>query len=240
MKIFEVISEGIHDPAIFKAVFLVGGPGSGKSYIEQKLGLSALGFVSIDSDALLSILMSKEGLSLKMPPEEEKRRDIVRGRAKQLTRTKRELGIEGRLGLVIQGTGNDYTKIVNLRNQLKSLGYETFIVVVNTNLDTARARNLRRDRSVPDNIVVQKWQQAQQNIGKFLNLFNQSAVIDNNGEGFETEPQIQAVYKRIMDWARQPPKLPAAQNWIADQKISISRNDNENQKDNTKVPQGLR
>lgn len=249
MKIFEVVSEGIHDPAIFKAVFLVGGPGSGKSYIEQKLGLSALGFVSIDSDALLSMLMGKEGLSLKMPPEEERRRDIVRGHAKQLTKTKRDLGIEGRLGLVIQGTGNDYNKIATLRNQLKIIGYDTFIVAVNTNLETARARNLRRDRSVPDDIVVEKWQQAQQNIGKFLNLFNQSAVIDNNGAGAETEPQIQTVYKRIMNWSKQPPTLPAAKQWIASQRQKIvkpanqnllPRKGSENQKSATEVPQGLR
>ena len=249
MKIFEVISEGIHDPAIFKAVFLVGGPGSGKSYIEKKLGLSALGFVSIDSDALLTMLMGKSGLSLKMPPEEQQRRDVVRGKAKMLTKTKRDLGIEGRLGLVVQGTGNDYTKIATLRDQLKALGYDTFIVAVNTNLDTARERNLRRERSVPDEIVVEKWQQAQQNIGKFLNLFNNSAVIDNNGEGAETEPQIQTVYKRIMNWSRQPPQSYIAKKWIAAQTPQPSvqkpiallpRKGDENEKANSQVSQSLR
>lgn len=248
MKIFEVISEGVNDPAIFKAVFLVGGPGSGKSYIENKLALRALGFVSIDSDALLTLLMGKEGLSLKMPPEEQQRRDVVRGQAKILTKSKRDLGIEGRLGLVVQGTGNDYNKIATLNEQLKALGYETFIVAVNTNLETAKTRNAQRERSVPDDIVTSKWQQAQQNIGKFLNIFTNSAVIDNNGEGAETEPQIQTVYKRLMNWVRQPPKNHVATQWIASQRAAtqqepakfLPRKDNEDKKANTQVSQSLR
>ena len=32
-EIAQVIEEGVNDPAIFKAVFLAGGPGSGKSFI---------------------------------------------------------------------------------------------------------------------------------------------------------------------------------------------------------------
>jgi len=31
------LTEGPRDPAIFKAVFLAGGPGSGKSFITQKI-----------------------------------------------------------------------------------------------------------------------------------------------------------------------------------------------------------
>ena len=38
------IDEGINDPAIFKAIFLAGGPGSGKSFIVGKTGLTSLGF----------------------------------------------------------------------------------------------------------------------------------------------------------------------------------------------------
>ena len=32
------ISEGIHDPGIFKAIVLAGGPGSGKSRVAKELG----------------------------------------------------------------------------------------------------------------------------------------------------------------------------------------------------------
>jgi hypothetical protein len=31
MKLNDIIVEGVYDPGIFKAIFLAGGPGSGKS-----------------------------------------------------------------------------------------------------------------------------------------------------------------------------------------------------------------
>ena len=54
MKIYDIlenhqIEEGPNDPAIFKAVFLAGGPGSGKSYVATKI-LSGLGLKPVNSD----------------------------------------------------------------------------------------------------------------------------------------------------------------------------------------------
>ena len=36
MKNFNELQEGLQDPNIFKAFFLAGGPGSGKSYVVRK------------------------------------------------------------------------------------------------------------------------------------------------------------------------------------------------------------
>ncbi len=36
MKTFHELQEGVYDPNIFKAFFLAGGPGSGKSYVVRK------------------------------------------------------------------------------------------------------------------------------------------------------------------------------------------------------------
>ena len=33
----DILNEGARDPGIFKAIFLAGGPGSGKSFVAQKL-----------------------------------------------------------------------------------------------------------------------------------------------------------------------------------------------------------
>ena len=43
----EVLDEGIHDPARRKAIFLAGGPGSGKSYVSKKT-THGLGFKHAD------------------------------------------------------------------------------------------------------------------------------------------------------------------------------------------------
>jgi len=39
----DYLNEGINDPSIFKAVFLAGGPGSGKSFMVGQTALTSLG-----------------------------------------------------------------------------------------------------------------------------------------------------------------------------------------------------
>ena len=57
-----VINEGINDPAIFKAVFMAGGPGSGKTFIAGKTALTTLGLVLINSDDIFEKALKKAGL----------------------------------------------------------------------------------------------------------------------------------------------------------------------------------
>ena len=37
IKLMDLLNEGVNDPGIFKAVFLAGGPGSGKSFVASQL-----------------------------------------------------------------------------------------------------------------------------------------------------------------------------------------------------------
>ena len=62
----ELLIEGVHDKAIFKAVFLAGGPGSGKDYVLSNT-LDGHGLTEINSDKALEFLMDKEGLDKQMP-----------------------------------------------------------------------------------------------------------------------------------------------------------------------------
>lgn len=218
MRANEFVKEGVNDPAIFKIVFVVGGPGSGKSYVSEKLGLSALGFVTVNSDVAFEYLMKKHDIDPKMPPEEKEKRDVVRSRAKEITATKSDLAIEGRLGIHIDGTGDDYDKIANLKKNFEQLGYDCFLVVVNTKLEVARKRNQMRARTVPDKIVVDSWYNVQDNIGRFFNIFKYIAVIDNSGDGKATEEQINKVHSKLQRFAEMPPNKPAAKEWIASHK----------------------
>ena len=49
------LDEGVFDPGIFKAIFLAGGPGSGKSYVAGKT-TRGLGLKLINSDDTLERL----------------------------------------------------------------------------------------------------------------------------------------------------------------------------------------
>ena len=136
MKTFYELQEGLYDPNIFKAFFLAGGPGSGKSYVVKKT-TGGTGLKSVNSDEAFEHLLTKAGLSLKMPPEEFERKEVQRTRAKKLTAARKANYLEGRLGLVIDGTGKDANKILKQKASLEELGYDTYMIFVNTSLDVA-------------------------------------------------------------------------------------------------------
>jgi dephospho-CoA kinase len=222
MRANEFVQEGVNDPAIFKVVFVVGGPGSGKSYVSRELGLNSMGFVTVNSDVAFEYMMKKHDLDPKMPPEQKAKRDIVRSRAKEVTGLKSDLAIEGRLGIHIDGTGDDYSKVANLKRNFEQLGYDSFLVVVNTKLDVAKKRNQMRDRTVPDDIVTNSWYNVQDNIGRFAELFTRFSIIDNSGDIESTNAQINKVHTKLKQFANEPPTKPIAKKWIQDHKPQVN------------------
>ena len=142
MKTFLELQEGVYDPNIFKAIFLAGGPGSGKSYVTRRT-TGGTGLKIVNSDDAFETMMKKAGLSLKMPPEEEERKDVVRGRAKTVTVKRHDNYVEGRLGLIIDSTARDSAKIIQHKAMLEELGYDTYMIFVNTSSYHGK-RNLLR------------------------------------------------------------------------------------------------
>ena len=213
-----IVSEGVHDKSIFKAIWTAGGPGSGKSYMAGKT-MSGLGLKVISSDDALVHLMSKKGLSLdmsRMTPEEQREKDVVRSHAKELTSKREFLYNKGKLGVVVDGTGRDFDKIKKQKQRYGEYGYDTFMVFVNTSLDVALERNAKRKRRLPEELVKQQWLSVQNNIGKFQNEFGQNniIIIDNN-EG--SDEYLFDVWKAIKKFVEKEPKNPIAKMWIKTQ-----------------------
>ena len=214
MKTFQNLQEGLQDPNIFKAFFLAGGPGSGKSYVVRKT-TGGTGLKVVNSDDAFEKLLKDANLSLKMPPEEKEPRDVVRSRAKKITKSRRDNYVEGRIGLIIDGTGRDYDKIASQSKDLKQLGYDTHMIFVNTSLDTALQRNAERARSVPESIVVKSWNDVQSNIGAFSQHFRENfVVVDNNDAG---EDVFVKVFKQIKGLLRKKVTSPIAKQWVMQQ-----------------------
>ena len=171
------------------------------------------GLKTVNSDDAFEHLLKKAGLSLKMPPEEEEPRDVVRGRAKEITAAKKGNYLEGRIGLVIDGTGREADKILKQKAGLEELGYDTYMIFVNTSLDTALQRNADRPRSVPESIVIKSWKDVQANIGKFSNMFRAGfIVVDNNDAG---EDVFKEVSKRVRSLLRRKVTNTRARNWVS-------------------------
>ena len=211
MKTFYELQEGLYDPNKFNAFFLAGGPGSGKSYVAGRT-MGGHGLKSVNADEAFEYLLKQAGLSLKMPPEQQEPRDVVRGKAKDITKARQSNYLEGRLGVVIDGTGKDANKILRQKSGLEILGYDTYMIFVNTSLDVALQRNAERSRSIPEPIVVKSWKDVQANIGKFSNMFRAGfIVVDNNNAG---EDILKEVEKRVRGLLRKKVKNTRAQSWM--------------------------
>tara|TARA_B100001175_G_scaffold296547_1_gene285560 strand:- start:1713 stop:2396 length:684 start_codon:yes stop_codon:yes gene_type:complete len=214
MKYFTELQEGLNDPNIFKAFFLAGGPGSGKSYVVRKT-TGGTGLQIVNSDDAFERYLKIAGLSQKMPEDETAERDVERKRAKRVTKAREGGYVEGRLGIIIDGTGKDYDKIADQSIKLRQLGYDTHMIFVNTSLDTALERNAKRDRSVPESIAVKSWKDVQSNIGKFSQHFRQNFVVVDNNDA--TEDVMTPVFKQIKGLLRKKVTSPIAKQWVMQQ-----------------------
>ena len=158
------LREGVNDPGIFKAIFLAGGPGSGKSFVAgelagvpKNLSFSVDGLKVVNSDPEFEYFLKKAGVDPKklgsLSDKEFAKMtigdDSPRGKAKKIKQAKENLYVQGRLGLLIDGTGDDYTKIKKKYTELKKHGYDTYMIFINTTLEVAQERNATRDRVLP-------------------------------------------------------------------------------------------
>ena len=212
MKTFTELQEGVYDPNILKAFFMAGGPGSGKSYVVKRT-TGGLGMKIVNSDVQFEKKLKDAGLSTDLRELDPTTRDAIRARAKEITKKQKANYIEGRLGLIIDGTGKDYDKIARQATQLKQLGYDVHMIFVNTSLDTALERNATRDRKLPDSIVTKSWNDVQKNLGKFSQYFRRNFIVVDNNDA--KEDVFGQVYKQVMSLAKAKVQNPMGQKWIA-------------------------
>jgi len=233
-----ILTEGVYDPSIFKAILLSGGPGSGKSFIGEKV-TAGLGYKFVNSDKFFEHILRKAdmaeddgGLDIDKMAKEEPAKYIramdLRAKAQQSTAHQAAAFIHGRLGVVFDGTGAKYDKIARLKQKLDDLGYDTYMLFVNTSLEVAKDRNQNRSRKVPEDVLVQSWQDVQDNLGRYQNLFGSSNffIVDNNEYG--RDDITDKLWKQIRRISRQEPKSHKARQWIANEKKAKDRLNNEN------------
>ena len=215
MKSYTDLQEGLYDPNIFKAFFLAGGPGSGKSYVVKK-STGGTGLKIVNSDDVFEKYLKQARLDFKMQASQGKERDIVRSKAKAVTAKRKDNYLEGRLGLIIDGTGKDYGKISTQAAGLKQLGYDVHMIFVNTSLEVALQRNQERARTVPEKIVTDSWKQTQSNIGKFQSFFGpKNFIIVDNDMPDKDGRLFDHVFKKVQGLLRKKVDNFIAKAWMA-------------------------
>ena len=198
----QLILEGVDDPGILKCVFMAGGPGSGKSYIANEIfgvshklmtSVSASGLKLVNSDSAFEKGLKDNGISPKdlgkiedENPElwdmiaGDDNKNSIRAKAKNLTDKQKAFYEAGRLGMIIDGTGDEVAKIKKKKEHAESLGYDCYMVFVNTSLEVALKRNAERDRTLSEDLVKKIWKDCQNNLGAFQGMFGGNFIIVDN------------------------------------------------------------
>jgi predicted ABC-type ATPase len=206
----DTLLEGPRDPNIFKAVFTAGIPGSGKTTIVKKL-TDGNGMKIASFDAIYEFLSSKD---IDHKTALAKSGPIL---DKQI-----QTYLNGRLGLIIDKTSWDYNRIRNLKKMLESLGYESFMLYVNTDLNVAKQRALDRykqtGRRVDPEYIDTVFKKLSRNIGRYQEDFSDKFVIVDNTQSQDNpalfEENLEFAQRKLNKFLRSRPTNPIATDWL--------------------------
>ena len=191
-------------------------------HLLKKYGLETAGWETLDidqwPDEVLMVATGEDSKGNKLDPKDAS----VRDKAKGLTKKRLKGYTEGRLGVIIDGTGHNFGKIEKQKGEMEKLGYDTYMVAVNTSLDVAKERNKDRKRALPEDILVKSWSDVQNNLGSFQSLFGSSnfKIIDNSK--FLKPKQAQKKFAKIMGdgvnkFVTKSVKNPIGKTWVKNQ-----------------------
>ena len=179
-EFFRAISEaktGVVEKAHFKAIFVTGGPGSGKDVVIRE-AIAESNATELNLVQAFDYLNDKQKLS-------EKSNDL-----------KLE-SIRNRMPLIINGPADDFVRIMRIKEELEELGYESMMVFVDTTDMASRQRNERLARMMLESARQDKWRIAQNNKDIFYEKFDNFQFFDNNGTLDTIEEDITQTYLNI-------------------------------------------
>ena len=162
-----MLFEGINDRGIFKVLFLAGLPGSGKSTVARKLLASCpIRPKIVDFDHLFEYLSMKHDVNIGPDSKPLEVKPIL-DKAANLTRERLTNYVNGMLPLLIDGTAENPTHMINRTEILRAMGYDIGILWVKTDVNTSIERAATRDRHVDPEFIRAAAEKEDKNI-RFL------------------------------------------------------------------------
>jgi len=222
-----ILTEDVFQKGSFKAVFMAGGPGSGKSAVINGIfnvpdakaikGLTSTGLKVVNSDRAFEYLKKKHNIPASVVDMSDEERSLdgkMMYKSVQIAKKQLENYLKGKLGIIIDGTGGSANALLTKKRNIEALGYDTAMIFVNTTLQTALDRNANRpERRLDDKVVERTWQKVQDNIETFKTEFGP------NFHWVDTEKskpgQVPSgVKKQVLNFIKQPVTNPEALKWI--------------------------
>lgn len=201
----QFLTESVNDKGIFKAIFVVGIPGAGKTFTIKQINSSLRARV-VCTDIAVEFLAKK----YKKPVNTETWPDF-QDTANKLTKAGLSGYLNGVLPLFIDGTSNNISQILHRAGLLESLGYDIGMVFVSASLATAikraEARAKQNNRHVDADFIRRVYAEAEDNKEYFKSKFNFFKEIKNDENELSNETLLKA-FRKVDDFFNSPIKNP--------------------------------
>lgn len=178
----------------FKAIFVTGGPGSGKDVIIRE-AIAEGRIVELNFVQAKDYLLDKQKLSEK---SNDFRREALRARGP----------------LIINGPADDSERIAYIKEELEELGYGTMMVFVSTTNEVSKERNSLLSRMMVESIRHDKWLKSQKNTKYFTEAFDKFITFDNTGNIDSKEEDIHNVYVFTKNFLDSKVINETAEDWL--------------------------
>jgi predicted kinase len=170
-------------------VVVAGGPGAGKSFITKNLiNLDNVKDFNVDQIRVMTAkklwgdeweekISTEEGYQkiLDMTFTTSDPRNLTVKFLKQFLQSERDQPVN-----VIYDAGGGQEKVMKDVHQIaKDSGFNTTLIYVRTPLEVAQQRNLKRPRSLPNDMVAQYHQQVKDNMRNMVPIFDNVWTVDN-------------------------------------------------------------
>jgi predicted kinase len=188
---------GLHESSyhgLFKAIFVTGGPGSGKDVVIRE-SIPHQGAIEINSVQAFDYLMDKQKLS---ESSKDYRREAIRSR----------------LPLIINGPADDHYRMITIKEELEELGYETMLVFVDTTNEASKERNERLTKMVSESVRKEKWELAQSSKEAYRQNFERFVNFDNSVALESIQEDITFTYQNVDDFLGGKSYTETANMWL--------------------------
>ena len=163
------------DRGQFRAIFVTGGPGSGKDIVIRE-AIAESKITELNHIQAINSLSDKQKLS---ENSSDNKLQAIRSKAP----------------LIINGPADDIEKISYIKEELEELGYLTMMVFVNSSNEVSKERNNLLTRMMSESVRKDKWDKSQENADTYNEIFNDFIFFDNSGDEVAKEEFVTEVYK---------------------------------------------
>lgn len=208
MRLQNYIKEGIEDKGIFKAVFMAGHPGAGKSYVLSKIKSGRVEPRIVNTDKSFPLFNKKQW---------NEKWGEIKTKVKTMNKNQLALYINSLLPLAVDGTANETSVVLRRSGLLESFGYDIGMVYINTSLETAIKRAQKRERQVDMGFIKNAYEQINKAKSFYRSKFQTWMEVDNN-EGELNDKVVIHAFKFMGKFYNSPIINPVGQDHVAEMK----------------------